>query len=210
MSQPHQPRSGIKNPNKEYWACRACGWTWFRRTPDDPFEDLAECPNCHQDERADLTRDGEPVVSIKGEIKKSLYQARGHLEISKWKRIHAQQERALPFNAPPGQHVRLTMRLIDQVFMKVTALEWKVICYLIRMQDSKTGWTWPISQQTLCYHLMGRNNEKPLDRSAIKKALDNLNETWVLVWNDITKSHDQRRLLEMTASRPSRFKVNQP
>ena len=196
-------------PNLEYYYCNACSFAFRRRTPLDPFNDPVLCPNCNETEKQ-LEREGEKCVNVHGNPIPTIAHCEGHVQIAKWKRLYAVQERQLPYVAAPEQWFKVKSRLVDLVMMHLSALDWKILCYLLRMSDTEKGWTMPISQQTIGTVIMGPGRKTPVKRDVVRESLNKMCELWIEQWDPITKDFRSVKLIERSLGNPSRFKVNQP
>lgn len=216
-TRPHYQRYICNNPT--------CNHVWKIRTPDDPFHHVAQCPNCGGREDEGVSgRDGKPIyrpeglfdgegklkLDLENKILPAVDLVDGHLAHSRWKKLFAKQERELPYNAPLNQHVRISTRFIDKVSMKLSHLELRLIILFLRFTDGNSGWTPPLSQGTLGIYCMGRGRDEPVDDNTIRKAVKTMNEIMVDCYDAANDRTIPRRLVEVTASFPRKFRVNLP
>lgn len=206
-------------PNLLYYWCRACnlphGFYFSRRTPADPFDDPASCPNCGAKEgEISKTPEGQEMRWPSGNPLYLVRRMDGHREVAEWRRQKAVQDRELPYKAPVGQYVQVSMRFIDQVSMKLSHLDLHVLLVLLRFTNNTghqfQGWTAPLSQSTIGTYVMPPGRQSPVRRETINESLKRLHETRVQVWNQASQEFEDKALVEIISSHPKRFKVNMP
>lgn len=209
-------RGKTARPNYEYWTCLYCapnGGTPFfskRLAPANPHERWT-CPSCgvKSDELIkNPTQLEESQRAGLGPYKLRL--AQGHYDVAAWFKGYTYQNREMPHVAPPGQFIQVPSILLDVYCIRdLSNLEFKLLCVLKRMTDTKSGWTPQISHGNLGLRCMTRGRAKAVERETISKALDNMSRVIIKRTGPDGKPQSLP-LVVWSQTFPRRYKVNLP
>lgn len=190
-------------PNKEFYYCRKCNFFFWRRMPEDPFDNTPTCPQCGARPSDNVTREVQgPDGNPKEETVSAIFQANNNREVQEWKRRWMIQERELPFRAAPNQKIELPATFIVKHMPKLTARQLQFIIMVLLYADRETGWA-QLSIRSLCAYMAPPHRGTPLHNKTVQEVISELRHHFVY-----SSTQDAEvPLLHVMETTPKRYRV---